>query len=330
MTDVLLLGPWIRRFLLEHLVGERNLARNTQLSYRDALSLLLPFAARELNRSVDRLTVLDLSVDLVRQFLTDLETSRHCAIPTRNQRLAAIHAFARFVGEHSLEHIAWCGQIRLLPFKRTTRAAIAYLDQPEMDALLAAPDRRTAQGSREYVLLLFLYNSGARADEAAKLQIRDIDVAASSVRILGKGGKVRHCPLWPRTLRALGDLIGERAGVEPVFLNRRGCAITRFGIHTLVERSARKAQVSAPSMANKRVSPHTIRHTTACHLLRAGVDINTIRGWLGHASLDTTNVYAEIDLEMKANALAKCDIGDDRQPVRRWHEPGLMAFLRTL
>lgn len=330
MTDVLLLGPWIRRFLLEHLVGERNLARNTQLSYRDALSLLLPFAARELNRSVDRLTVLDLSVDLVRQFLTDLETSRHCAIPTRNQRLAAIHAFARFVGEHSLEHIAWCGQIRLLPFKRATRAAIAYLDQPEMDALLAAPDRRTAQGSREYVLLLFLYNSGARADEAAKLQIRDIDVAASSVRILGKGGKVRHCPLWPRTLRALGDLIGERAGVEPVFLNRRGCAITRFGIHTLVERSARKAQVSAPSMANKRVSPHTIRHTTACHLLRAGVDINTIRGWLGHASLDTTNVYAEIDLEMKANALAKCDIGDDRQPVRRWHEPGLMAFLRTL
>jgi integrase/recombinase XerD len=330
MTDASLLGPWVRRFLLEHLIGERNLARNTQLSYRDALSLLLPFVARELNRAVDRLTVLDLSVDLVRQFLTDLETSRHCAIPTRNQRLAAIHAFARFVGEHSLEHIAWCGQIRSLPFKRTTCAAIAYLDQPEMDALLAAPDRRTAQGNRDYVLLLFLYNSGARADEAAKLQIRDLNLAASSVRILGKGGKERHCPLWPRTLRALGDLLGERTGVEPVFLNRRGCAITRFGIHTLVERSARKAQVGAPSMADKRVSPHTIRHTTACHLLRAGVDINTIRGWLGHASLDTTNVYAEIDLEMKANALAKCDIGDDRQPVRRWHEPGLMAFLRTL
>lgn len=330
MTDGSLLGPWVRRFLLEHLVGERNLARNTQLSYRDALSLLLPFAARELNRAVDRLTVLDLSIDLVRQFLADLETSRHCAIPTRNQRLAAIHAFARFVGEHSLEHIAWCGQIRLLPFKRTTRAAIAYLDQSEMDALLAAPDRRTAQGSRDYVLLLFLYNSGARADEAAKLQIRDLNVAASSVRILGKGGKERHCPLWPRTLRALGDVIGERAGVEPVFLNRRGDAITRFGIHTLVERCARRAQVGAPSMVDKRVSPHTLRHTTACHLLRAGVDLNTIRGWLGHVSLDTTNVYAEIDLEMKANALAKCDIGDDLQPVRRWHEPDLMAFLRTL
>jgi integrase/recombinase XerD len=330
MNDTALLGPWIRRFLLEHLVGECNLARNTRLSYRDALSLLLPFASRKLTKPVDRLSVIDLSANLVREFLADLEASRHCGIPTRNQRLAAIHAFARFLGEHSPEHIAWCGQIRSVPFKKTTRAAIGYLDKPEMDALLAAPDRRTAQGQRDYVLMLFLYNSGARADEAARLLVNDLDLVGSSVKILGKGGKQRHCPLWPVTVTELSALIAQRAPQERVFLNRRGSPITRFGIHTLVERHAAKAQAAVPSMAKKRVSPHTIRHSTACHLLRAGVDINTIRGWLGHVSLTTTNVYAEIDLQMKADALAKCDIGANLRSTRPWHKPDLMAFLRAL
>lgn len=329
MTDATVLGPWVRRFLLEHLAGERNLARNTQLSYRDAFGLLLPFAAHRLNKAVDRLTVIDLSADLVRQFLADLEAARHCLIATRNQRLAAVHAFARFVGEHSPEHVAWCGQVRSVPFKNTTRPAIAYLDKSEMDALLVATDRHTAQGRRDYALMLFLYNSGARADEAAKLLINDLNLTSSSVRIVGKGGKQRQCPLWPVTLRELRVLIDGHSPTENVFLNRRGSPITRFGIHTLVERYALKAQVRMPSMANKRVSPHTLRHTAACHLLRAGVDINTIRGWLGHVSLDTTNVYAEVDLEMKANALAKCEIADGKSS-RRWHEPALMAFLRAL
>jgi len=329
MNDTTLLGLWIRRFLLEHLVGERNLARNTRLSYRDALSLLLPFVAGKLNKPVDRLSVVDLSAHLVRQFLADLEVSRHCMIATRNQRLAAIHALARFVAEHSPEHIAWCSEIRSVVFKKTTRPAIAYLDKPEMEALLVAPDRQTVQGRRDYALMLFLYNSGARADEAAKLLINDLNLASSSVRLFGKGGKERYCPLWPVTLRELRALIGERAPSERIFLNCRGCPITRFGIHTLVERYALKAKIRMPSMEKKRVSPHTIRHSTACHLLRAGADINTIRGWLGHVSLDTTNVYAEIDLEMKANALAKCEIGDGNS-TKRWHEPKLMAFLRTI
>ena len=329
MTDPTLLGPWVRRFLLEHLAGERNLARNTRLSYRDAFRLLLPFAARRLNTAVDRLSVVDISADLVRQFLADLEDARHCLIATRNQRLAALHAFARFVGEHSPEHVAWCGQIRSVPFKNTTRPAIAYLDKSEMDALLAATDSHTAQGSRDHALMLFLYNSGARADEAARLLINDLDLGSASVRIVGKGGKQRHCPLWSVTVRQLQALTAGHSPAEHVFLNRRGAPITRFGIHTLVERYARKARGRMPSMAKKRVSPHTIRHSTACHLLRAGVDINTIRGWLGHVSLDTTNIYAEVDLEMKANALAKCDIGDG-ETVKRWHEPDVMAFLRTL
>src|SRR3984893_4667839 len=188
-----LLGPWVRRFLLEHLVGECNLARNTRLSYRDALCLLLPFVSRNLHKEIDRLTVEDLSADQVRKFLADLETGRHCSIATRNQRLAAIHALARFIGEHSPEHISWCAQVRCVPFKKTARASIGYLDKPEMDALLAAPNRLSSQGRRDYVLLLFLYNSGARASEAATLRIQDLNVAFSSVRIGGKGGKQRDC-----------------------------------------------------------------------------------------------------------------------------------------
>ena len=325
-----ILGPWIRRFLLEHLVGECNLARNTRLSYRDAISLLLPFVSRNLHKDIDRLTVEDLSADQVRRFLADLESARHCSIATRNQRLAAIHALARFVGEHSPEHIAWCAQVRCVPFKRTARASIGYLDKPEMDALLAAPNRRSSQGQRDYVLMLFMYNSGARASEAAELRIQDLNLPASSVMIVGKGGKRRDCPLWPLTIEQLIPLMGQRPPSEHVFLNRRGTAITRFGIHTLVERHGLKAKERTPSMKNKRVSPHTIRHSTACHLLRAGNDINTIRGWLGHVSLDTTNVYAEIDLQMKADALSKCEITANTVPTRRWRQPEVMAFLRTI
>jgi integrase/recombinase XerD len=331
MNDLTLLGPWVRRFLLEHLIAERNLARNTQRSYRDALTLLIPFVSGKLHRSVDRLTVVEVSADLVRLFLADLEQSRECAIATRNQRLAAIHALARFVGEHSPEHIAWCGQIRCIPFKKAIKAIIPSLDKSQMDTLLAMPDRQTAQGRRDHALLLFLYNSGTRAQEAAQLLIGELDLAGCSVKIRGKGGKERQCPLWPSTIRELRSLIANRSTEACVFLNRCGRPITRFGVHALIERYAHKAQVQMPSLAEKRISPHTIRHSTATHLLRAGVDINTIRAWLGHVSLDTTNIYAEMDLEMKAKALAKCEVAEASEPQRHWREdPALMTFLRAL
>jgi site-specific recombinase XerD len=331
MNDLKLLGPWVRRFLLEHLVAERNLAQNTQRSYRDALMLLIPFIADKLHQSVDRLTLVEISADLVRLFLMDLEQSRQCMIATRNQRLAAIHALARFVGEHSPEHIAWCGQIRSIPFKKTSKAVMPYLDKPEMDALLNAPDRQTAQGCRDHALLLFLYNSGARAQEAAHLLICELDLEGCSVKIRGKGGKERQCPLWPSTLEELKPLIANRPTTACVFLNRCGHPITRFGIHALVERYVQKVRVQMPSLAAKRISPHSIRHTTATHLLRAGVDINTVRAWLGHVSLDTTNIYAEIDLEMKAKALAKCEVTDSSKPKRHWRDDAaLMTFLRGL
>jgi site-specific recombinase XerD len=331
MSNAILLGGWVRRFLLEHLVAERNLALNTQRSYRDTLALLIPFVAKKSAKVVDRLTVIDLSADLVRLFLADLEESRQCVIATRNQRLAAIHALARFVGEHSPEHIAWCAQLRAIPFKKTTSTVIPYLDKSEMDALLAAPNCQTAQGRRDHALLLFLYNSGARADEAAQLVIGDLHLGSSYVRVLGKGGKERQCPLWSVTVQKLTVLIANRPLSDRVFLNRCARPITRFGIHALVERYVCKIKITMPSLAAKRVSPHTIRHTTATHLLRAGVDINTIRAWLGHVSLNTTNVYAEIDLEMKTKALQKCQVNEDPKTTRRWRQdPQLMEFLRSL
>lgn len=336
MTDPSKLGPWVRRFLLEHLVGERNLARNTQRSYRDSLALLIPFIAATVGKQVDQLTVEHVTAERVQLFLQDLEQTRGCSMTTRNQRLAVIHALARFIGQHSPEHVEWCGQIRVIPFKRAAKPQLTYLEKSEMDALLAAPDRTTAQGGRDYALLLFLYNTGARADEAAQLTIGDLDIARvphrdlSSAQIRGKGNKLRRCPLWSHTIESLAVLTAGRAPSEHVFLNRGGRPITRFGIHTMVERHVERASAQIPSLAKKQVSPHSIRHTTATHLLRAGVDINTIRAWLGHVSLDTTTIYAETDLEMKAKALAHCEV-TETLGTRPWREdPGLMAFLRSL
>jgi site-specific recombinase XerD len=327
----------VRRFLLEHLVGERNLARNTQCSYRDSLALLIPFIASKVRKNVDQLEIGHLTDEHVRQFLQYLEEGRGCSVPTRNQRLAAIHALAHFIGERGPEHIEWCGQIQAVPFKRAAKTSITYLEKSEMDALLEAPDRNSAQGRRDYVLLLFLYNTGARADEAAQLSIGDLRLAEaprrehSSVQIRGKGNKLRFCPLWTHTVRELEVLVGEKAPTEHVFINRSGRPLTRFGIHTMVKRHADKVGAKMPGLAAKRVSPHSIRHTCASHLLRAGVDINTIRAWLGHVSLDTTNVYAEADLEMKAAALAHCEVKGKSVPGKRWRQDaGLMAFLKSL
>lgn len=331
MTNRNLVAPWVRRFLLEHIVADLNLSPNTQASYRDALALFLPFAANERRQPVDQLEIESLSPEVVRLFLAHLEEKRHCSVSTRNQRLAAIHSFARFIGARSPEHLSWCADVAAVPFKRATKGALPYLDKPEMDALLAAPDRRTRQGIRDHALLLFLYNSGARCDEAARLTVADLDLGASpAVKILGKGNKIRLCPLWTSTADTLRALTAGRGQPDPVFLNRRGDPITRFGIYAMVDRYARQATQRVSSLHAKRVSPHVIRHTTAVHLLRAGVDINTIRAWLGHVSLDTTNVYAEVDLEMKAKALDACEVPNSK-PTSSWHrQPGLMSFLKEL
>ena len=335
MPDTATLGPWVRRFLCEHLVSERNLARNTQLSYRDTLALLLPFVADAARRPLDRLTVPDLSADRVRLFLEHLQASRGCGPSTCNQRLAAIRSFARFVASRSPEHIEWCGQIRALPLKKTPVAPVSYLEKAEVDALLDAPDRNTPRGRRERCVLTFLYNTGARASEAARFTVGDLlPVAGTDERLIarldGKGDKTRLCPLWKTTTRQLAALADGRPAAARVFLNRCRRPFTRFGIRALVKRCAEAAAGKVPSLATKSVSPHTLRHTTATHLLRAGVDINTVRAWLGHESLSTTNIYAEIDLETKARAIALCE-PPEAEPDRHWKDDSdLMAFLKGL
>jgi site-specific recombinase XerD len=334
MNNRELLGPWIRRFLLEHIVEERNLSHNTQQRYRDALAMLLPFVAAQAESQLDHLRVIDLSESRVRAFLSHLEQVRKVSINTRNQRLACIHALARFISEYSPQHVGWAGEIRTVPFKKTMRKLVSYLEKPEVEALRAVPDRTTTQGQRNYALLLFLYNSGARASEAANLCIADLELGtrpplAASVRILGKGGKIRRCPLRKKTALELAQLVAGRSPHDRVFLNRRKQALTRFGIHALMKVCVERAGEQMPELLTRRIGPHTMRHSTATHLLRAGVDLNTIRSWLGHVSLDTTHIYAEVDLEMKARALEKCNSPETKRPTVAT-QGDLMHFLRKL
>jgi integrase/recombinase XerD len=333
-----LLGPFIRRFLLEEIVADRNLSLNTQHSYRDAIRLLLRYMAEHHAIDPTGLTVEHVTADIVRAFLAYLEAERGNAVATRNQRLTSIHSLFRFIGRQAPELVEQATEIQAIPLRRAMIPTMEYLDKREIDALLAVPDRQRLKGRRDYALLLFLYNTGARASEAAAMTIGNLDLAAApSARLLGKGCKTRICPLWANTAKVLSDLLGFRVNGPqdaPVFLNVRGKPITRFGIHTMVLRTAEKAAATTPSLKHKSVSPHTIRHTTAVHLLRAGVDINTIRAWLGHVSLVTTNRYAEVDLEMKAAALATCAVHESDVTAGHipcWGEDSeLMAFLTSL
>ena len=331
MSERELLGPWLRRFLVDYIVTERNLARNTRTSYRDTFSLLLPFVSGKLRKPVDRLAVRDLTSGLVLKFLTHLEDDRDCSVRTRNQRLAAIRAFARFVGSRDPAHVEWCGHIRAIASKKSMSPPVGWLTRTEMEAMLAVPDRKTSRGRREYALLLFLYNTGARVSEATQLKVRDLKFGRGNgghdlVTLHGKGGKMHQCPLWPETERLLANEILDREAEAPVFVSRLGTQFTRFGVYRLIERCAARV----PELAGRTITPHVIRHTTACHLVLAGVDINTIRAWLGHVSISTTNIYAEIDLTLKANAVALCEVGQPR-PGRSWKEDkNLMAFLKSL
>ena len=331
MRDSSTLGSWLRRFLADYIVTERRLAQNTQKSYRDSFRLLLPFISAKARKPVDRLHVEDIGPSRVLQFLAHLEEDRGCSVRTRNQRLAAIRSFARFVASREPAHLDWCGQIRAIATKKSTPQPIAWMTKDEVEALLAVPDRQKPQGRAEYALLLFLYNTGARVSEATGLKVADLDVDRRDgrhalVTLCGKGGKIRRCPLWPRTRNALVELVGGREEGDAVFMSRHRRPYTRYGVYRLVERCAARV----PSLSARAITPHVVRHSSACHLLQAGVDLNTIRAWLGHVSLDTTNIYAEIDLEMKAKAMTLCDAGD---PVsdRPWKEDkGVIAFLNAI
>jgi integrase/recombinase XerD len=325
-----LMGPWIRRFLVEYVIGERNYSPNTQHSYRDTFRLLLPFASRRSRCTVDRLPLDRIRPKLVREFIRHLEQVRHCGPSTINQRLTAIRAWAGFVATNRPEYLEWSSQIQTVHLKKYAPPPVCYLEKTEMKALLAEPDRHDVQGFRDYALLLFLYNTGARASEASRLTVGDLDLAMPSATLHGKSRKIRQCPLWNVTAGALQEVVRNRSANQGVFLNRHGQSLTRYGVHILVKRYARRAAMKTPTLRAKRVGPHSIRHSTAMALLRSGVDINTIRIWLGHASLQTTHIYAESDLKMKAKTLARCEAPLVQSAKRQPSEKGLMSFLRTV
>ena len=325
-----LAGPWVRRFLVGYVIGERNYSTNTQHSYRDMFRLFLPFAAQRCRCAMEQLPLVRIGPKVVREFTRHLEKVRHCGPATINQRLTALRAWAGFVGANSPEHLEWSRQMQTVHFKKHAPAPMNYLEKEEMKVLLATPDQRDAQGFRDYALLLFLYNTGARASEASNLTVGDVDLGSPAATLHGKGRKVRHGPLWKVTAAALRQLVDNRAASQAVFLSERGGPLTRYGVHTLVERHAQRAALQTPSLRTKKVSPHTIRHATAMSLLRSGVDINTIRVWLGHVSLQTTHLYAESDLRMKAKALARCEAPLAQTGKKRSAQRGLMGFLNVM
>ena len=307
------LGRDLVTFFEDFLPAQRGLSPHTIRSYRDALLLLLRFTARELRRTVDRLDVPDLTVERITRFLAALEAERHNSIVTRNARLGAIHVFARYLAGQRPEHLGNLQRIIGMPFKRgSVEAPIEYLDRAELDALLKSIDRSTDLGRRDYALFAFMFNTGARVQEALNVRVADVRLEAPpQVRLLGKGRKARTCPLWPATARLLCDLIAQRSGfrdesVSPlVFTNARGAPLTRYGVRYLLRRYVQKASGVAPSLKSKKLHPHSIRHSTAVALLKSGVDFVTISQWLGHAGLNTTMRYARADLDLKRRALAQ-------------------------
>ena len=330
MNDRTLLGRWLKRFLTEHITTERNLSTNTQKSYRDTFAILLPFIAGCARKTVDRLVLCDITQERVLSFLDYVEVQRGCSVQTRNHRLTALRSFAKYVASREPACLEWATTIRSICAKKTVSQPLSWLTKEEMDALLQVPDIATARGRTEHAVLLFLYNTGARVSEAIGLHACDLRLDETSSRhaivtLHGKGGKIRHCPLWSRTRDVLADLVRGRQPSDPVFVNQLQQPYTRFGIYRLVERCAQKV----PCLSERRVSPHSIRHTCACHLLQAGNDLNTIRAWLGHEHLDTTNIYAEVDLKLKAKAMELCEVKVSN-PSAWKRDKGLMEFLKNL
>ena len=300
----------LRAFFADHLPRVRGASPHTIRSYRDSLVLLLRFVAARSQRSVIQLDLEDLGPQPVLAFLQHLEIDRHNSAATRNVRLAAVHAFFRYCAMEHPARLEHCQRVLAVPFKRTVSRPVEYLEHGEIEAVLGAVDRRAADGRRDYALLATMFNTGARVQETVALNVADLRLdAPAQVRLHGKGRKERVCPLWPQTADLLRALLAERGRElrpdEPVFRNHRGMRLTRFGVRYLLQKYCARAQAAVPALRTKRLHPHSMRHSTAVHLLRAGVDIVTISQWLGHASVTTTHRYATVDLDMKRQALAK-------------------------
>jgi integrase/recombinase XerD len=303
-----LLARCLRDYFTDHLPRLRGMSAHTIHSYRDGLVLLLRFVASNGKRDVCDLDMEDIQPDRVLAFLTYLEKERENSVTTRNVRLAAIHAFFRYVGAHHPAQMERAQRLLGIPFKRADQRVIEYLDRNELEAILTRMDRSTADHRRDYALLATMFNTGARVQEVIDLRGRDLQLTRPyQLRLFGKGRKERFCPLWPQTAQVLRSFCEERqieiGSDARVFLNHRGAPLTRFGVRYILAKHIDRTRPEVATLARKRLHPHSMRHSTAVALLKSGVDLSTISQWLGHASPTTTNRYATIDLDMKRDAI---------------------------
>lgn len=329
-------GSLVHGFFMEYLAGQKGLRSTSIRSYRDTLRLFLVFVTEQVQRPISQLRVDDLSFEHVLAFLQHLEAVRHSAISTRNQRLAAIRSFFDHVGRQVPEMLHVCERVAAIPTKRTPLPEMRFMDRTEITTLFARLPIDHRLALRDRALLLVLYNTGARVQEIADLRVEHVTLTPPPhVRLHGKGDKWRTCPLWAETARLLRELLAAPKGPDPtapVFASVAGRPLTRFGIYKRVHHHTACLESTDMSSASRRVTPHAFRHTTAVHLLEAGVELNVIRGWLGHVSLETTNRYAEITTTMKEAALRLCEPPTtEKARTPAWRDDGaLLDWLTAL
>ena len=327
----------LRDFFSEYLPRLRGMSPHTVQSYRDSLVLLLRYGASQLRHSVVDMDVKDLGPKEVMGFLNHLEQERRNAASTRNVRLAAVHAFFRYLCSANPDLLEHSQRILGIPFKRSRTRPVEYLEFDEIEALLKIVDRNKRDGRRDYAILATLFNTGARVSELLGIRGSDLQLTGSCrVRLFGKGRKERDCPLLPQTAKVLRELCIERRidarSDSPLFINHRGEPLTRFGIRYILAKHLSCAKKNIPQLNSKRLHPHSMRHSCAVHLLKAGVDLATISHWLGHASVNTTNRYATIDLETKRAAIARtkplANIG--HKPASWRNNASILEWLESL
>jgi site-specific recombinase XerD len=336
MTGSTALARALRSFLSEYLPQLRGTSPHTIRSYRDALVLLLRFVAARRSRPVATFDFDDIEAADVLAFLDHLERERGNSAATRNVRLAALHCFFRYAATDNPEQLPRSQSILAIPFKRCRDREVEYLEYDEVRAVLAGVDRSIPAGRRDYALLATMFNTGARVQEILDLRGQDLQLSKPfQILLTGKGRKERVCPIWPQTAQLLRALCGESRvdlwSTSPVFLNHRGQCLTRFGVRYILRKYLERAKPRAATLRRKRLHPHSMRHSAAVHLLKSGVDMSTISHWLGHASIDTTNRYASIDLEAKREALARTQPPAGRSRARVWRgNASVLEWLTSL
>lgn len=326
------LAPTLQAFFTQRLMAQRHASAHTIAAYRDTFRLLLGFLEEHAGKRPAALDIQDLDAPRISAFLDHLERSRGNTVRTRNTRLAAIHSLFRFAALRHPEHAELIERVLAIPPKRFERKIVSFLNDDEVEALLAAPDRSTLLGRRDHALLITAIQTGLRVTELIGLRIQDVALGTGAhVRCLGKGRKERATPLTPQTAEVLRSWLKERGGapLDPVFPTTRGTALSRYGVSAIVERHAGAATARCPSLRTKTTSPHVLRHTAAMRLLHAGVDTTVIALWLGHESVETTQMYVHADLSLKEKALARITpIG--AKPGRYRPPDKLLAFLEAL